>query len=54
MLDEAVEVIRKLWTGDTVDQRGDFYAVENARLFDPPPAPPPVELPPFGRTGEAH
>ena len=33
MLEEAVEVIRRLWTGETVDHRGDFYEVENAKLF---------------------
>jgi G6PDH family F420-dependent oxidoreductase len=36
MLDEAVAVMRELWRGETVDHRGDFYVVENARLFDPP------------------
>jgi G6PDH family F420-dependent oxidoreductase len=36
MLEEAVDIIRRLWTGETVDHRGDFYEVENARLFDPP------------------
>jgi coenzyme F420-dependent glucose-6-phosphate dehydrogenase len=37
MLEEAVAIIRRLWTGETVDHRGDFYEVENAKLFDPPP-----------------
>ncbi|MEY2396966.1 MAG: hypothetical protein QOJ00_140 [Actinomycetota bacterium] len=36
MLEEAVEVMRQMWTGDNVSFRGDFYEVENARLFDPP------------------
>ena len=36
MLEEAIDVIRELWSGDTVDHGGDFYEVENARLFDPP------------------
>jgi G6PDH family F420-dependent oxidoreductase len=48
MLEEAVEVIRRLWTGDTVDHRGDFYEVENARLFDPPSTPPPIVVSGFG------
>jgi len=39
MLDEAVTVIRRLLTGDTVDHAGKFYKVENARLFDVPAAP---------------
>jgi len=38
MLAEATEVIRRLWTGETVDFWGDHYTVENARLFTPPPS----------------
>jgi G6PDH family F420-dependent oxidoreductase len=48
MLEEAVAVIRELWTGETVDHRGDFYEVENARLFDPPASPPPIVVSGFG------
>jgi G6PDH family F420-dependent oxidoreductase len=48
MLEEAVEVIRKLWTGETVDHRGDFYEVENAKLFDPPDPPPQIIVSAFG------
>jgi coenzyme F420-dependent glucose-6-phosphate dehydrogenase len=48
MLEEAVEVIRRLWEGETVDHRGDFYTVENARLFDPPTEAPPVIASGFG------
>jgi G6PDH family F420-dependent oxidoreductase len=36
MLVEAVAVMRRLWTGETVDHRGDHYTVENARLFTVP------------------
>ena len=36
MLEESLEVMRALWTGERVDHRGDFYEVENAKLFDPP------------------
>jgi G6PDH family F420-dependent oxidoreductase len=50
MLDEAVGIIRELWRGDTVDHRGDFYEVENAKLFDPPEAAPPVIVSGFGPT----
>jgi G6PDH family F420-dependent oxidoreductase len=42
MLAEAVEIMRSLWTGETVDHEGDFYAVENARLFSAPDTPPRV------------
>jgi G6PDH family F420-dependent oxidoreductase len=48
MLVEAVEIIRELWSGETVDRRGDFYEVENARLFDPPTSPPPIVVSGFG------
>jgi G6PDH family F420-dependent oxidoreductase len=48
MLEEAVEVMRRLWTGETVEHRGDFYEVENARLFDPPTDPIPVVVSGFG------
>lgn len=48
MLEEAVEIIRALWTGDTVDHRGVHYEVENARLFDPPADPPPIIVSGFG------
>jgi G6PDH family F420-dependent oxidoreductase len=48
MLEEAVEVIRELWSGETVDHRGQFYEVENARLFDPPAEPPPIIVSAFG------
>ena len=33
MLTEAVVVMRKLWTGETVDHHGDHFTVDNARLF---------------------
>lgn len=48
MLEEAVEVMRGLWTGETVDHRGDFYTVENARLFDPPVSMVPLIVSGFG------
>ncbi len=48
MLEEAVGIIRELWAGETVDHRGDFYEVENAKLFDPPANRPPVIVSGFG------
>jgi coenzyme F420-dependent glucose-6-phosphate dehydrogenase len=50
MLEEAVEVIRALWTGDTVDHSGEYYEVDNARLFDPPPEGVPIIVSAFGTT----
>ncbi len=32
---EAADVIRKLWTGNPVDQKGKYYSV-HAKLYDPP------------------
>lgn len=48
MLAEAIDVIRELWTGETVDHRGDFFEVENAKLFDPPSEAPPIIVSGFG------
>jgi len=42
MLVEALDIIRELWTGENVDYEGDFYVVENARLFSRPAEPPSV------------
>jgi coenzyme F420-dependent glucose-6-phosphate dehydrogenase len=40
MLEEAVEVIRKLWAGGTVEHFGRHYTVDNARLYSRPSEPP--------------
>jgi len=42
MLEEAVHVIRRLWTGETVDHGGAHFTVENARLYTLPDQPPSV------------
>jgi G6PDH family F420-dependent oxidoreductase len=49
MLEEAVEVMRALWQGDTVTHRGEHYTVEQARIFTLPERPPPVIVSGFGR-----
>jgi G6PDH family F420-dependent oxidoreductase len=48
MLEEAIEVIRKLWTGEEVTHRGTHYTVENARLYSLPAAPQPITMSGFG------
>ncbi len=48
MLEEAVAIIRKLLTGETVDHRGRYYEVENARLFDVPRESLPIVVSGFG------
>jgi G6PDH family F420-dependent oxidoreductase len=39
MLEEAVEVMRALWTGDTVNHRGRHYTVDGARIYTLPQEP---------------
>jgi len=48
MLEEAVELIRRLWEGDEITHRGPHYTVENARLYDPPDPAPPIIASAFG------
>ncbi|MFG2650717.1 LLM class F420-dependent oxidoreductase [Streptomyces sp. NPDC048436] len=43
MLEEAVDIIRALFTGDNVNHQGTHFDVANARLYDLPD-----ELPPIG------
>lgn len=42
MLEEAIEIIRELWTGEEVSHEGDYYTVNRATLFTLPPEPPPI------------
>jgi G6PDH family F420-dependent oxidoreductase len=42
MLEEAVELIRLLWEGETTTFYGDYYMVEDARLFSLPDTPPAI------------
>lgn len=49
MLEEAVEVMRALWTGEMVHvHEGEHYTVHAARLFTVPDEPPPVVVSAFG------
>jgi Luciferase-like monooxygenase len=48
MLEEAVEVIRKLWEGGPKDHRGRHYRLEHARVYDLPEKPPPIVISGFG------
>jgi coenzyme F420-dependent glucose-6-phosphate dehydrogenase len=47
-LEEAVELIRELWKGESVSHRGTYFTVEDARIYDPPPGPIPVIVSAFG------
>src|SRR3954463_14144921 len=48
MLEEAVEVMRTLWSGGQRTHRSRHYTVENARIYDLPDTPPPVLVSGFG------
>jgi G6PDH family F420-dependent oxidoreductase len=48
MLEEAVEVIRKLWEGGVQDHRGPHYRVEHCRVYDLPEVPPKIVVSGFG------
>jgi G6PDH family F420-dependent oxidoreductase len=48
MLEEAVEVIRKLWRGGVHDHRGRHYRLEHCRIYDLPESPPQIVISGFG------
>ncbi|MFG3206325.1 LLM class F420-dependent oxidoreductase [Streptomyces sp. NPDC048192] len=48
MLEEAVQVMRRLFTGEEVNHRGTHYTVENARLYTVPDEPVPIDVSGFG------
>jgi coenzyme F420-dependent glucose-6-phosphate dehydrogenase len=53
MLAEAVEIIRALFTGQTIEHRGEHFEVDNARLFDAPTAEVPLVVSGFGSESAA-
>jgi G6PDH family F420-dependent oxidoreductase len=48
MLEEAVQVIRDLFSGQLISHRGEHYTVETARLYSVPDTPPPIYMSGFG------
>ena len=48
MLEEAVDVMRGLWEGGQFSHYGPHYAVENARIYTLPDAPPDILVSGFG------
>jgi G6PDH family F420-dependent oxidoreductase len=48
MLEEAIEVIRLLWTGKDITHHGNWYSVENARIYTLPEQPPQILMSGFG------
>jgi G6PDH family F420-dependent oxidoreductase len=47
-LEEAIDVIRQLWTGDVVHHHGEHYTVDHARLYTLPEQPPGIWVSGFG------
>jgi G6PDH family F420-dependent oxidoreductase len=48
MLEEAIEVMRALWSGEVVNHHGRHYTVENARIYSLPSSSPAVLVSGFG------
>jgi G6PDH family F420-dependent oxidoreductase len=48
MLEEAVGLIRQLWTGEVVSHRGRYYTVDHARIYNVPEVPPEIFVSAFG------
>lgn len=48
MLEEAVALMRRLFTGELVTHRGEHYRVDTARLYTRPDEPPPIHMSAFG------
>jgi G6PDH family F420-dependent oxidoreductase len=48
MLEEAVQVMRRLFSGEEVNHHGTHYTVENARLYTVPDEPVPIDISGFG------
>jgi G6PDH family F420-dependent oxidoreductase len=48
MLEEAVTIISKLFSGQQLTHHGRFYDVDTARLYSVPEAPPPIYVSGFG------
>ncbi|MEJ8645693.1 LLM class F420-dependent oxidoreductase [Streptomyces sp. MS1.HAVA.3] len=44
MLEESVDIIRRMFTGENVSHHGAHFDVENARLWDLPDEPPPIGI----------
>ena len=49
MLSEAIDVLRRLWSGKQVSHRGKYYQVDRARLFDVPETAPEILVAASGR-----
>jgi len=50
-LAEAVQLIRKLWTGGWISHDGPYYPIQNARIYDLPSQPVPIYIAASGEHG---
>lgn len=50
LLEEAVNLVRLLWKGESTTHRGDYYLVEDATIFDAPSYDIPIIVSAFGTT----
>src|SRR3954453_1277676 len=48
MLEEAVDLMRRLWSGEVVTVRGEHYDIDTARIYTLPDEPVPVYVSAFG------
>ncbi|MGW0765325.1 LLM class F420-dependent oxidoreductase [Streptomyces sp. NPDC002676] len=48
MLEEALQIIRRLFTGEETSHHGKHYTLENARLYTLPDEPVPIDVSAFG------
>ncbi|MDT9695400.1 TIGR03557 family F420-dependent LLM class oxidoreductase [Streptomyces sp. P17] len=53
MLEESVQVMRRLFSGEEVSHYGTHYRVENARLYTVPDEPVPIDISGFGPAATA-
>lgn len=53
MLEESIQVMRRLFTGEEVNHHGTHYTVENARLYTVPDEPVPIDISGFGPAATA-
>ncbi len=54
MLDEAIEILRELWSGEEVSFYGDFFIVDRAKLYSLPEKPVPIFYAAAGDTSAEH
>ena len=48
MLEESIQIMRRLFTGEEITHHGTHYQVENARLYTVPDEPVPIDISGFG------